>query len=140
MIYLGGAHEGMAYDTILLDRRAGRLATLATIFPGRAGMAAIDRGLCRALTTEFRVRRDDPAATPTCLPAAGVPVTLRCAHGRIETLRALIAPYIVGSWAEGPYEIDVPVTEQMRAAVAPRFRAAFTASRPAGLCQSTGRT
>jgi len=133
-IYTGGAHEGLAYDSYLLDRRTGRPVTLAAIFSGRGGMGAVGRGLCAALTAEFRERRGDPAATPPCPPAAGVPVTLICTNGRIGSLRALLGPYVVGSWAEGPYEIDFDVTPRMRAAVAPRFRAAFLPRPGAGRC------
>jgi hypothetical protein len=131
-IYTGGAHEGIGYRVILLDRRTGRRLALQDLFASPRGMRALARAFCHALTNEFRVRRDDQAAMPRCPAPAGQPVTLVCGErGRIDSLRALLNPYVVGSWAEGPYEIDFPVTAEMLAALKPRYRPAFALRREA---------
>jgi hypothetical protein len=45
--------------------------------------------------------------------------------GRIETFRVLIEPYAAGSYAEGTYEIDVPVSDPVLRLVRARFGTAF---------------
>jgi len=135
--YTGGAHGGIEYRTILFDRRAGSRIALADIFaPGFFGTRllgerlygerAVQRAFCRALTAQVRERRDDPAADVRCPAIEAQPVTLVCGpSGRIEMLRALLNPYVVGSWAEGPYEVDVPIDAAMMSVIKPRLRPAF---------------
>ena len=71
--YTGGAHGGIEYKTVLIDRRSGRRIELTDLFaPGFFGttlarqrlwgVRAVQRAFCRALTAEVRDRRDDPAA------------------------------------------------------------------------------
>lgn len=136
-VYTGGAHGGISYRAILFDRRRKRMMELADIFSVGAlefdflgqhpvGEGAMQRAFCRALREEVRDRRDDPSARVECPSVMDQPITLICGpNNRIETMRALVAPYILGSWAEGPYEVDFPVDALMMAAVRRRFRPAF---------------
>ena len=128
--YAGGAHEAIAYRVILLDGRTGRRLALADLFADPRGIAALSPAFCLALREELRKRRDDPSAEVHCPAPTEQPVTLvRAANGRIVSMRALLAPYVVGSFAEGPYEIDFPVTAAMMAALKPRYRPAFAPDR-----------
>ena len=45
--------------------------------------------------------------------------------GRIETFQVLIEPYAAGSYAEGTYEISVPVSDAVLALVRAKFGTAF---------------
>lgn len=124
--YTGGAHGGMRYEVILFDRRAGRPIALPDLFADRrAGLAAVQEIFCSALTAEVSERRDGNVDGFVCPEAAGVPVTLTGGERGITGMRALIAPYVVGSWAEGPYEVDFPVTNGMRWALKPDYRTVF---------------
>ena len=135
--YTGGAHGGIEYRTILVDRRDGRRLALADLFePGTfghsllghriRGMRAVQAAFCRALTAEVRVRREDPAAELACPAVEAQAVTMVCAAGgRIEAMRALLDPYAIGSWAEGPYEVEFPVDAVMMSSMKRRYRAAF---------------
>ena len=135
--YTGGAHGGMEYKTILIDRREGQAIQLSDLFDlgdfettafgyRPWGMRSVQAAMCAALTAEARERRSDPAAAIECPAVERVPITLVCgANGRIDTMRALLNPYVVGSWAEGPYEIDFPIDAAMIAAMKRRFRPAF---------------
>jgi hypothetical protein len=44
---------------------------------------------------------------------------------RFNRIGLIAAPYVAGSYAEGPYEITLPVTPAVLAAVKPEYKAAF---------------
>ncbi|HYI63385.1 MAG TPA: hypothetical protein VEW71_00715 [Allosphingosinicella sp.] len=141
--YGGGAHGGIEYRVILIDRQRGRAIELPDLFqPGIFepdllgyrlwGIRAVQAAFCRALTGQVRARRDDPGAQLRCPPIEDQPVALLCgAGGRIDRMRALLNPYVVGSWAEGPYEVEFPIDAAMMASIKRRLRPAF------GLTQET---
>ena len=134
--YTGGAHGGIAYRTLFFDPRRNRRIGLDDIFTIGAlehdllgqrpvGMGAVQSAFCRALTAEVRERRDGVVEVE-CPSVERIPLTMICGeHNRIEAMRALVAPYIVGSYAEGPYEVDFPVDAMMMAAIKRRYRPAF---------------
>ena len=136
-VYTGGAHGGLSYRTLLFDRRRNRVIELADVFTVGAlefdflgqypvGEGAIQRAFCRALRDEVRDRRGNATERIDCPSVMAQPLSLVCGpNNRIETIRALVAPYIVGPWAEGPYEVDFPVDALMMAAVRRKFRPAF---------------
>lgn len=133
----GAAHGGLDYRAILIDRRDGRAIALNELFApnlfetslfGRKirGIRAVQAAFCRALTAQVRARREDPAAAVACPDVERQPVTFVCgARGRIESMRALIAPAVAGSWAEGGYEVDFPVDARMLGNMKRRYRVAF---------------
>ena len=134
--YTGGAHGGIAYRTLLFDPRRNRRIGLDDIFTIGAlehdllgqrpvGMGAVQSAFCRALNAEVRERRSGTVQID-CPSVERIPLTMICGErNRIESMRALVAPYIVGSWAEGPYEVDFPVDAMMMAAIKRRYRPAF---------------
>ncbi|HWT12007.1 MAG TPA: DUF4163 domain-containing protein [Allosphingosinicella sp.] len=128
--YTGGAHGGIAYDTILLDRRRGERIRLGDLFADRrAGLAAVQASLCPALAAAVFERRGGSEEEYDCPSAAEQPVTLLCASGpRIDVMLALLNPYVIGGWAEGPYDVAFPVTAQILAALKPEYRSAFEAA------------
>jgi hypothetical protein len=135
--YAGGAHGGLDYRVILIDRRADRQLRLNELFApnlfenslfGRRirGIRAVQASFCRALTAQARARRAEPAAEVICPDIEEQPVTFICGpRGRIEAMRALLNPYVAGSWAEGPYEVDFPVDARMIGNMKQRYRNAF---------------
>jgi len=139
--HVGGAHGGIEYKTILIDPRRGRRLVLADLFrPGFLesrtlgdrihGVWAVQDAFCRALTAEVRDRRDDPAAAVACPNVEEQPVTLVCGgNGRIDRMRTLLNPYVIGSWAEGPYEIEFPIDAMIMDGMKRRYRSAFGLAR-----------
>jgi hypothetical protein len=137
LTFSGGAHGGLEYRTILIDRRADRQIRLNALFApnlfenslfGRKirGIRAVQASFCRALTEQVRARREDPAAQVTCPDIEEQPVTFLCgSRGRIEAMRALLNPYVAGSWAEGPYEVDFPLDARIIGNMKQRYRVAF---------------
>ena len=49
--------------------------------------------------------------------------------GRFDTIAMVASPYVAGPYVEGEYEIDVPVTRQLIAALKPAYRNSFEAQR-----------
>lgn len=122
MYFTGGAHGGIAYRALLLDRRRGRRLVLADII---TDLAAVQDAFCPALRAAVRERLESDSR-PDCPDVATQEVTLSAGpDGRVAALVVLLAPYVVGSWAEGPYEIEVPLTPELLALVRPAYRSAF---------------
>ena len=44
---------------------------------------------------------------------------------RFDRIGLLAAPYVAGAYAEGSYEVTLPVTPKVLAAVKPEYKAAF---------------
>lgn len=126
--YTGGAHGGIAYHAILLDRRRGARIGLADLFMDPdAGLAEVQSSFCPALRNDVRARRSgEEHPVVECPAASELPVTLIAGHdGRAMAMMALLNPYVVGSWAEGPYDVVFPVTPRLLAALKPQYRDAF---------------
>ncbi|HVQ08426.1 MAG TPA: hypothetical protein VMS43_08315 [Allosphingosinicella sp.] len=135
--YSGGAHGGIEYRVILIDRREDRRIRLVDLFApnlfenslfGRRirGIRAVQDSFCRALTAQIRARREEPLAKITCPDIEEQPVTFLCGpRGRIEAMRAMLNPYVAGSWAEGSYEVDFPLDARMIGNMKRRYRVAF---------------
>ena len=135
--YSGGAH-GMPIVTALFWDKAKkqRLATGA-IFEMPALIAGIKDRFCKALDDERGKRRgapvkaEDPDELPDfvqCVDIAKQTILPVSLNGKaLDTLRIVIMPYEAGPYAEGIYEIDLPVDAAIRKAVKPAYVAAFSA-------------
>jgi hypothetical protein len=132
--FRGGAHDRLEYRTILIDRRGDHEIRLNELFApnlfehslfGRRirGIRAVQASFCRALTAQVRARR---VAAVACPDIEEQPVTFLCGpRGRIESMRALLNPYAVGGWADGPYEVDFPLDARIIGNMKQRYRNAF---------------
>jgi hypothetical protein len=135
--YAGGAHGGIEYRAILVDRRDDRPIRLVDLFEPNLfehsllgqrlrGMRAVQAAFCRALTALVRERLGEPAAEVRCPGIEVQPVTFVCGpRGRIETMRALLNLSIAGSRAQGAFEVDFPVDARMIGNMYRRYRVAF---------------
>lgn len=116
--YSGGAHPNTLTTGILWDKALKRQIGLADLFRKNADLTALDQALCAAINTAKRARAPDSAALTldgkegSCPRArdtafALVPGTMA---GKAGGLSFLIGAYQVGPYAEGAYEIAVPVS------------------------------
>jgi hypothetical protein len=133
--YSGGAHGNTNYDALVWDRRAnggkGAAMNPVALFASPAAFeAAVRADFCAALLVarserlEMNVAGIDPLEE--CPGIAELVVVPTSSDGRMfDTIQFLAAPYVAGSYAEGPYTINVPVTEAVLAAVKPDYRAEF---------------
>lgn len=133
--YAGGAHPNRWTQGILWDRAQAKKIAFADLLSG--GTAALEplfaRTFCRALNEQRREKRgpenfsDGPGDPFTKCPGfdelsiipqgeAGKPLTTILIHAD---------PYVAGPYVEGEYDIEIPVTERLLAALKPEYRASF---------------
>lgn len=128
--YTGGAHGNGAYDALVWDREAGAALDPEALFRSpEALQSALGDGWCKALKAERQQRMgadfSDDGFFP-CPPIADLTVLLGSSDKRsFNRIGLLAAPYVAGSYAEGTYEVTLPVTPAVLAAVRPEYRAAF---------------
>lgn len=135
--YTGGAHPNYGYQTILWDKSANVARVPADLFQSpQALSAAIRHDFCRGLNvqrTKKRGRPVDPASTDEfdgCIDPAEQVVILGSTDGALfSRIGVLVAPYNAGPYAEGDYEVTLPVTRSVLAAVKPEYRRYFVVSR-----------
>lgn len=135
----GGAHPNSHFDTILWDRQAGRRRDPSDLFVSKAALSrAITRDFCAALDVQRREKRGedwkldggidefdgciDPLANGTLILGSSN-------HRAFDRLGVLVPPYNAGPYAEGSYEVTLPVTAAVMAAVRPEFRTSFVIKR-----------
>lgn len=135
--YSGGAHGITWFGSLLWDRTANRRREVADLFTSPAALsAAIRRPFCAALDRERAKRRGAPVDRTSgdpfdeCIDPAKSTVILGSSDRRqFDRIGVLIGPYEAGPYAEGEYEVTVPVTAAVIAAVRPEYRSAFRVGR-----------
>ncbi|WP_239804421.1 DUF4163 domain-containing protein [Croceicoccus hydrothermalis] len=136
--YEGGAHGMQTFDALVLDREKNLVLQPGTMFSGTAALGDAVRGpMCDALDRARAERRGDMGTQGgwenECIdPVADAAMILGSSDGRrIDRLGFLIGSSVAGSHAEGSYDVTIPVTEAVIAALRPEYRDAF-ATAPEG--------
>ncbi len=135
--YSGGAHGISGREGLVWGKAAGRPVPTLDLFTTPTALeAAIRSDYCAALDAERSSRRGadyrpgagDPFAA--CPPLAELTVLPEArGAGRIDRLTLHAGPYVAGPYAEGAYDITLPVTAAVLATVKPAYRAAFAPPR-----------
>ncbi len=131
--FTGGAHGMYWFGALLWDRQANRARDPLDLFASKAALTqAIRQPFCAALNRQRAKKRGapvDPKSTDefdTCIDPAEETVILGSKdHFGFDRIGIRIAPYNAGPYAEGSYEVTLPVTPAVIAAVKPEFRASF---------------
>ncbi|KQM85114.1 hypothetical protein ASE67_15735 [Sphingomonas sp. Leaf23] len=129
--YSGGAHGYGASGGLLWDKRAAKRIEPKAVFVSVAGLdAALRKPWCDWLKRERVNRLGSASGTDDifgqCPRVKELAVLLGSSSGKGFDRIGLIADqYVAGSYAEGPYEVTLPVTPAVLRAVKPEYRAAF---------------
>jgi hypothetical protein len=129
--YTGGAHGNSTFDSIVWDREAEQARKVTDLFRSeRALWRVASRAYCPALDREREKRRGRPVQSEDfgsdCPPLSELVLVLGTSNGNVfDRLDVLAAPYVAGAYAEGPYEVSIPVTQRILEAVKPDYRAYF---------------
>lgn len=127
--YGGGAHGSTGYDALIWDRQANAALDPAAMFRSPAALqSAIGPAWCAALAQEktARLGADYSPDAWDCPPIADLALLPGSSNGQtFDSIDLIAAPYVAGSYAEGPYEVTLPVTAAVLAALKPAYKPAF---------------
>ena len=135
--FTGGAHPNHGYTALVWDKAAGQRLVAIDLFVSKAALSRAIRGaFCDALDKQRAKRRDAPVNRASgddfdqCIDPVGSTLILGSAgHQAFDRIGVLVGPYEAGSYAEGDYDITLPVTPAVLAAVKPQYRKAFALGR-----------
>ncbi|WP_292636272.1 DUF4163 domain-containing protein [Novosphingobium sp.] len=134
--YSGGAHGMTIFDTLLWDRQAEQARKPIDLFTSKEALSkALRTPFCAALDKERVKRRGGPIDKSDdmfseCIDPIEQIVILGSANGRtFDRVGLLIPPYNAGPYAEGSYEVTVPVTGAVMAALKPQYRSSFSVAK-----------
>lgn len=133
-MFTGGAHPNGTYDALMWDREAGKALTGEDLFTSQAELQKVlAPRWCAALRKERNKRLEGDYGedeTFPCPPIKELVVLPGSASKQaFDRIGLLAAPYVAGSYAEGSYEVTLPVTPAVIAAVKPEYRAYFAAGK-----------
>lgn len=135
--FTGGAHGNSAFGTLLWDKRAGIVRDPLSLFTSAAALqGATQAEFCDLLDKQRAQKRGEPVVRQEgnwmneCIGLDAVTVVLGSSNQRtFDRIGFLVPPYNAGPYAEGSYEVTLPVGKAIMAAVRPEFRGAFSAVR-----------
>lgn len=135
--FTGGAHGNSAFGTLLWDKRAGIARDPLSLFTSAAALqGATQTEFCDLLDKQRAQKRGEPVVREQgnwmneCIGLDAVTVILGSSNRRtFDRVGFLVPPYNAGPYAEGSYEVTLPVGKAIMAAVKPEFRSAFSAVR-----------
>lgn len=130
-IYSGGAHGNTGYETLVWDRQAKKSFDPRKMFrSAKALQEVLGDPWCKALKAERAERLGEEYSDYSifpCPPISDLEVQPTSSDGKtFDRLELLAEPYVAGSYAEGVYQVTLPVTPEVLAVVKPRYKAAFT--------------
>ena len=126
--FTGGAHGSPASHGLVWDKVAGRRLDPKAVFVSLPALQTATRSdYCAKLKAEQRRRNQgDVSSMNVCPPVKDLTVLLGSTNGRaIDRIGLIADPYVAGSYAEGSYEVTLPVTRAILGAVKPEYRGAF---------------
>ena len=129
-VYSGGAHGNTAYDALLWDREAKAALDPKALFRSEAALQeALGEAWCKDLKAERMKRLGENYSEDgifTCPPIADLTLLPGSSNKQsFDRIGLLAAPYVAGSYVEGTYEVALPVSPKVLAAVKPEYTAAF---------------
>lgn len=134
--YTGGAHGNSFFEALAWDREANDGAGAAlepvALFASESALENTAFGdYCEALLEQRGERLDMEISGmnkfESCPSVSELVVVPLSSDGAtFDRVQFLAAPYVAGSFAEGPYIFDIPMTAALMDAVKPEYRGAFS--------------
>ena len=133
----GGAHPNYVYDALLWDKAAGQRRDALDLFTSKKALSeAIAKDFCAAIDRQRQkkrgaaIERESGDMFTNCLDPMDYTVILGSASGRaFDRIGILVPPYEAGPYAEGSYEVTLPITAKVLALVKPEYKASFAMAR-----------
>lgn len=132
LYFTGGAYPSHGSDGLLWDRLARRTIKVESLFRASGDLEnLVHDPFCVTLGGERAKRRgtavrvgDASSDCPKLSELAVLPADSN-ANRRFDRFRLIAPPGAVGANVEGRYDIAVPVTAELRAALKPAYRSSF---------------
>lgn len=132
--FSGGAHGIPAFEALLWDRRAETARKPRDLFTSADALRdAVQAPFCDALDKERARRRGEPVQRGSgqmfseCIDPTMETLILGSSNRQtFDRIGVLVAPYDAGPYAEGTYEVTLPVTAKVMAALRPQYRSSFS--------------
>lgn len=133
--FSGGAHGNPGFRSLVWDKTASRRLDPAELFTSKAAIqSAIGEAFCKRIDAERAKRRGEPVDRSSGDPFSECPkveeatLILGSSNRRtVDRIGLLVGPYVAGPYAEGSYDVTLPVTPALLRAVKPEYRDAFAA-------------
>jgi hypothetical protein len=128
--YTGGAHGNSGSGGLVWDREAKQALAPEDLFVSEKALQdVLGTRWCKTLAAERRKRFGGDAGDDSVFPCPPVKDLTLLLGSKSKThfdrIGLIADPYVAGSYAEGAYEITLPVTQEVLTAVKPRYRGAF---------------
>lgn len=130
--YTGGAHGNYGTSGLLWDRWAAKEIKFVDLFAASANMdRLLTQPWCDALNKAREEKRGEPVGGggmfDECPKLAEISIVPTDKDGdrKFERLMLVADPYVAGPYVEGDYEIELPVTSDLIAAIRSDFRENF---------------
>lgn len=136
--YTGGAHGMTVFDALVWDKAKGAAMAPLDLFASQSALsAAVRSDYCAAIDVQRAEKREIPVSEVAqdgmfgqCIDIDSATLVLGSEKGAgFDQIGFLIPPYEAGPYAEGVYEVSLPVNAAILGAVKPEYRAAFAAVR-----------
>lgn len=132
--FTGGAHGMSGFDTLLWDRHAEAVRRPLDLFVSTDAFSkALRAPFCDVLNKDRAKKRGAPVGPASdemfsdCIDPVEQVLILGSSNGQtFNRIGILVAPYNAGPYAEGSYEVTLPVTAAVMAALKPQYRASFS--------------
>ena len=132
-VFSGGAHGNTAFGSLVWDKKASEPIAPEKMFTGSDAIdSAMQQGFCERLDRERAKKRGgvvDRGDTTfsDCIAPSKQTIILGSSNGRrFDRIGILVGPYAAGPYAEGSYDVTLPVTEQIMTAVKPQYANLFS--------------
>jgi len=130
--FTGGAHGSSGSGSLLWDRKLARELSISDLLqPGMSWSGAIRQPFCTLLDREREKRRGEPVRPDDlfgdCPKYRDVTVLLsdEDKNGLFDHIHVIADQYVAGPYAEGPYEIPLPITAALIERLNADYRASF---------------
>lgn len=135
--FSGGAHPNHGFEAMVWDKTANVRRRASDLFVSPAALSrAIRADFCREIDKQRAENRGAPVNRASgdmfdeCIDPVQSTVILGSSnHRTFDRIGVLVAPYAAGPYVEGDYEVTLPVTPAVLAAVKPEYRAVFSLKR-----------
>ena len=135
-LYTGGAHGMHGVRSLVWDKKAGAEIEGGSFFKSNVTLeTALGAKLCDALDRERAKRRGTPVVrngewSTDCPSLDDATILVGSSNGEnFDRIGIYFGPYTAGSYAEGAYELNFPVTASVIDAVKPKYAGAFRVKR-----------